>query len=171
MTINSMRAGVFFLAGFIAVAVSAAVTHAEERASPVGSVATADGYPQGCIDCHLNMPDIGVDARLSTALEMWIQGVPVELMSTARRAMTGSGTLAGKHPRVIESLQDIPYACMGCHDAYAAEAPAFAPLMHLIHLTGGDESHFLTLFQGECTHCHKLDAQTGQWRLPSGPEK
>jgi len=29
----------------------------------------------------------------------------------------------------------------------------------------------MTLFQGECTHCHKLDAMTGKWSMPSGPEK
>jgi len=50
------------------------------------------------------------------------------------------------------------------------KAPPFAPLVRVIHLTGGAENHFMTIFQGECTHCHKLDVQTGAWSVPSGPE-
>jgi hypothetical protein len=44
-------------------------------------------------------------------------------------------------------------------------------MMHVIHLTGGEENHFLTAYQGECTSCHKLNTTTGQWTTPSAPEK
>ena len=44
-------------------------------------------------------------------------------------------------------------------------------MIHEIHLTGGDTNHFLTMFQGECTLCHKLDAKSGAWAIPSGPER
>jgi hypothetical protein len=56
-------------------------------------------------------------------------------------------TLKGKHPKV-----------------------EVARMAHPVHLTGGDENHFMTLFQGECTHCHKLDRATGAWSIPSAPE-
>jgi hypothetical protein len=42
--------------------------------------------------------------------------------------------------------------------------------MHNVHLTGA-QNEFLVLYQGQCTHCHKLDLKTGAWRMPSGAEK
>jgi hypothetical protein len=50
-------------------------------------------------------------------------------------------------------------------------APPFVCPMHAMHLVGGQDSHFMTFYQGECTHCHKLDQKSGAWSLPSGPEK
>ena len=44
-------------------------------------------------------------------------------------------------------------------------------MMHVIHLEGVKDGHFLSIFQGECTHCHKLEKNTGTWRVPSGPER
>jgi hypothetical protein len=44
-------------------------------------------------------------------------------------------------------------------------------MVHLIHLTGGQENHYIAIFQGECTHCHKFNPNTGKWFLPSGTEK
>jgi hypothetical protein len=43
-------------------------------------------------------------------------------------------------------------------------------MMHKIHLSGGEENRFLTVYQGECTHCHKFNVPTGLWSLPSAPE-
>jgi hypothetical protein len=43
--------------------------------------------------------------------------------------------------------------------------------MHLVHLTGGTDNVFVSTFKGDCTHCHKLDAKTGAWSLPSSPEQ
>jgi len=44
-------------------------------------------------------------------------------------------------------------------------------MIHLIHMTGGANNHFLTLFHGECALCCKLDAKSGGWSLHSGPEQ
>jgi hypothetical protein len=44
-------------------------------------------------------------------------------------------------------------------------------MMHAMHLTGGEKNPFLTMYQGECTLCHKLDGRTGAWTIPSGTEK
>jgi hypothetical protein len=60
---------------------------------------------------------------------------------------------------------------MSCHGKGSKTAPAFSTMLHVIHLTGGEESHYLTIFQGECTPCHKMDAATGAWTMPSGPER
>jgi len=35
----------------------------------------------------------------------------------------------------------------------------------------GDSNSFLTVLQGGCTPCHELDAKSGVWAVPSGPEK
>jgi mono/diheme cytochrome c family protein len=59
---------------------------------------------------------------------------------------------------------------MRCHGSRAVEAPPFSRLLHRVHLVGGPENLFLSMFQGECTHCHKLDPATGRWSLASGSE-
>ena len=69
-------------------------------------------------------------------------------------------TLKGKHPSAEDSLEDIPNACLDCHDAGSKKAPPFGQLLHLVHLTGAN-NEFVTTFKGDCTHCHKLDAKTG----------
>ena len=43
-------------------------------------------------------------------------------------------------------------------------------MLHGLHLLGGDKNVFLSQFQGECRHCHKLDAASGNWSLKSGAE-
>jgi len=139
------------------------------RASP--AIAAEDAYPGGCVDCHVNMPEAGVDARLSTALARWREEVDADLLAQAQSTMPEGVRLRGRHPPAGRSLEDVPAACLKCHRADSKSAPAFARLLHLVHLTGGEENHFVTLFQGECTHCHKLDAATGEWSLPSGPQK
>jgi len=92
-------------------------------------------------------------------------------MAHARAATPSGAVLTGRHPRVPEALADVPAACLVCHGRDAKDAPPFARLIHLVHLTGGEENHFMTMFQGECTHCHKLDAASGRWHLESGAER
>jgi hypothetical protein len=74
--------------------------------------------------------------------------------------------LPKKHPSV--NAKDIPASCMKCHAK--TSKIAFAPIMHRKHL-GADTSEFLVKFDGECTHCHKLDRKTGLWTMPSAAEK
>jgi len=57
-----------------------------------------------------------------------------------------------------------------CHKQGSTIAPPFGRLLHLIHFTGSGNT-YLTVGQGECTHCHKLDEKTGVWRVASGDEK
>jgi hypothetical protein len=130
-----------------------------------------DTHPGACVDCHVDYPERGMDARLSVQLARWRRGeVEPRLLRQARASAPPGAAIEGRHPEASDSLGDIPGACLECHGTDAHEAPPFARLIHLVHLDGGAQNHFMTVFQGECTHCHKLDARTGQWIVPSGPE-
>jgi len=139
------------------------------RAMP--GLTTADTHPGACVDCHIAYPERGMDARLSVQLARWTRGeVDPRLLRQARASAPTGAAIEGRHPESTDSLGDIPGACLECHGAEAREAPPFAGLIHLVHLDGGAQNHFVTVFQGECTLCHKLDGRTGRWTVPSGPE-
>ncbi len=126
-----------------------------------------DAYPQGCVDCHVNRPDM--PAPLSVRIKQWSEKVDPKLLAQAKASAPKGVTLKGKHLAV--PVKDVPGACLKCHGKGSKMAPPFATMLHAIHLTGSDGNPFLTTFQGECTHCHKLNTATGEWSMPSGPEK
>lgn len=130
-----------------------------------------DKFPGGCVDCHINMPDIKQDERISTLMSRWTRNSGMELLKKTQGVTPPGVRLKGIHPPASESLKDIPTACITCHRKTSNTAPPLAALLHTIHLTGGGDNHFLTIFQGECTHCHKMNVTTGAWMMPSGPEK
>jgi hypothetical protein len=117
------------------------------------------------------MPDMKLDVRLSTLMGQWTEKVDPVLLAKAQAAAPQGLVLKGKHPNAAGSLKDVPARCLTCHSKASTTAPPFSRMLHRIHLTGGGENHFMTLFQGECTHCHKLDATSGGWTLPSGAER
>jgi hypothetical protein len=132
----------------------------------------ADPFPNGCVSCHTLDKAKGEDHRLSTLMGAWSAGkISPDLLARSKAAMPAGVALKGKHPAAADALEDIPSACFDCHDAGSKKAPPFTRLMHLVHLTGGTKNVFVTTFKGDCTHCHKLNGQTGEWTLPSGPEK
>lgn len=133
---------------------------APPRAIP--GINAKDAYPTGCVACHVK------ENRISTLLAQWNGKVNANV--TAMQAFVPKSlTLKGKHPPV--ATKDVPASCMKCHTATSKVIPPLAPLMHGIHLAKGDGSEFVKQFQGECTHCHKLNKTTGTWSLPSGAEK
>ena len=135
------------------------------------SLAAADAYPQGCVSCHVVDKTTNKDQRLSTLLKAWSAGqVSPDLLAKSKAAMPAGVALKGKHPAATDSLEDIPSACLDCHDAGSKKAPPFAQLMHTVHLTGAKNS-FVMHHKSDCTSCHKLNATTGVWTLPSGAEK
>ncbi|MDM7916972.1 MAG: hypothetical protein ACE15D_18005 [Candidatus Eisenbacteria bacterium] len=137
----------------------------------IPGITTPDQFPGACVDCHVNMPEQNLDVRLSTMMGAWTAGnVEPRLIEKAKAHAPAGVTITGKHPSVPGSLNEIPGACLQCHGKDSKVAPAFATMLHDIHLTGGDDNHFLTLFQGECTHCHKLDAANTSWSIPNGKE-
>jgi len=150
--------------------------HAEElqtTPSPrdIPGIITDDMFPSGCVNCHLNFTDRSMDTRISTLLIKWQENVDLELLEKAQAAASEGVVLLGKHPFATESIKDIPLTCIKCHSSMPQKAPIFGQMIHLIHLTGGKDNHYMTLFQGECTYCHKFNSNTGKWSLPSGAEK
>jgi hypothetical protein len=140
-------------------------------ARKIPGLTTDDKFPNACVDCHVNKPDFNFDARISTMMTGWFKSVEPELLNKVQAAAPAGVTLKGVHPQASAAWRNIPAACLACHKAIAASAPAFDSMIHIIHLTGGDQNHYLTAYQGECTNCHKLNQTTGVWTISSGPEK
>jgi len=141
-------------------------------ALPTLGLAAGDPFPKGCVSCHTVDKAKGTDHRLSVALAQWTAGkVDAALLAQSKASAPAGIVLKGKHPAAEDSLEDIPGACLDCHDSGSKKAPPFSQLLHLVHLTGGTNNAFVTTFKGDCTHCHKLDAKTGVWSMPSGPEQ
>lgn len=122
-----------------------------------------DVYPAACIDCHVK------DMRISALLTHWNGKVDAKTLAAMQAFVPKGVTLKGKHPPV--ATKDVPASCIKCHSATSKVIPPFASLVHGIHLAKGDASDFVKQYQGECTHCHKLNKATGVWSLPSGAEK
>lgn len=127
-------------------------------------------YARACVSCHTFDPETKEDTRIGKRLEAWKEGVEPRILALAQAATPAGVKLTGKHPSIGKALESIPKACLDCHAKPSERAPAFAPLMHAIHLLGGADNGFMTVFQGECTHCHKLDPKTRSFSVPSGPE-
>jgi hypothetical protein len=141
-------------------------------ALPTTGRAAVDPYPRGCVSCHVLDKGKGVDNRLSVALKEWTSGkIEPDLIAMSEAAAPTGLTLKGKHPAADDSLEDIPGACLDCHDAGSKKAPPFVRLLHLAHLSGGVNNAYVTTFKSDCMHCHKLNTQTGEWSMPSAPEK
>ena len=140
-------------------------------ARKIPGITAEDRFPNGCVDCHLNYADMKMDTRFGTLLKAWGQKVDPKLLEKAQAAAPEGLTLKGRHPNAESSLASVPGKCLVCHGKASKMAPPFAGMIHAIHLTGGESNPFLTVFQGECTHCHKMDPATGRWRLPSAAEK
>jgi hypothetical protein len=138
----------------------------------IPGITTEDPFPHGCVDCHINRPEMNMDVRISTLMKQWNDKVEPTLLTKAQACAPSGVKLKGKHPIVADTLlKDIPAGCLKCHSKTSKAAPPFSTMLHVMHLSGGEKNHFLTMFQGECTYCHKLDLSTGKWSLPSGPEK
>ena len=134
---------------------------APPRAIP--GINAKDAYPAGCVDCHVK------EKRVSVQLSRWDGKVDAKTLAAIQAFVPKRMTLKGKHPTVAS--KDIPASCLKCHTATSKGIAPLARLLHGIHLAKGDANEFVRQFQGECTHCHKLNKTTGTWSLPSGTEK
>jgi hypothetical protein len=143
----------------------------EVKLSDIPGITTPDRTPHACADCHKTYPEMEIDGRLTTALAGWKEATDPRILEKARAAAPAGRTLAGRHPDISALVKIVPDDCLMCHSRDSWAAPPFTKLLHAIHLVGGKENHFLTLANGTCTNCHKLDEQTGTWHLGSGKEK
>lgn len=140
-------------------------------ARKIPGINAEDRFPHACVDCHIDYVEMKMDTRFSTMMKQWSEKVSPSLLEKAQAAAPEGVTLRGRHPAMPGLLSNIPAKCLPCHGKSSKTAPPFAKLMHLIHLTGDEENHFMTVFQGECTDCHKLDLPSGEWSIPSAPER
>jgi hypothetical protein len=152
----------------------AANAAAESKGPPpmrqIPGLTAPDLFARGCVDCHVAMPERKMDARLSTLMQQWQDKVDPALLERVRTFAPPEITLKGKHPKFTVAGAEVPRACMTCHSRTSKIAPPLGRMLHGLHLVGGEKNHFLSLFQGECTHCHRLDAASGIWSLKSGAE-
>lgn len=139
-------------------------------ARKVPGITAEDPHPQACVSCHIDMPQMQKDVRIGTLMKKWEKEVTPRVLAFARNCAPEGVALKGVHPGVERGLDDIPVSCFKCHDKMAKKAPPLRPMLHLIHLAG-DPNEYLSLFQGECTYCHKFDSSMGKWSVPSGPEQ
>ena len=153
----------------------AGIAHGAEDATPpvseIPGLTADDLFPRGCVDCHIDMPQIKQDERLSSVMSSWDRQVPPELVEKARSIARDGEAIKGRHPLSVEMFQDIPENCQRCHKKGPGSVVPLGPLIHLIHLSGGQNNHYFTIFQGHCTHCHKFDLNTGIFNLPSAQEQ
>lgn len=140
-------------------------------ARKIPGITVADDHPLGCVECHVNYAEMNLDVRFSTLVRQWNEAVDPSLLAKAQASAPRGVILRGRHPVMKSGFDNVPAKCLTCHGRESKKAPPFARMLHMIHLTGGEANHFLTMYQGECTYCHKLDAKTGQWAVPSAPEK
>ena len=137
----------------------------------IPGLTTEDRFPRGCVDCHIDMPQINQDERLSSVMSAWDRKVPPELVEKAKAVARDDLAIKGRHPLSEKMFQAIPENCQDCHENGSGSVVPLVPLIHLIHLSGGEDNHYLTIFQGHCTHCHKFDLNTGIANLPSANEQ
>jgi len=125
----------------------------EELSVPeIVGITVEDVNVNGCVDCH-NNDSADSDYRLSTTIK--------ELSEQ------------GKHSDVSAMVNIIPNDCVMCHSEQMAEGMGtepLGPMMHKIHLVGGADNYFITGYEGQCTHCHALDKETGEFSIKSGEE-
>lgn len=129
-----------------------------------------DPFPRGCVDCHVYLPAEKRDVRLSTLLKNMTENAKPGLLARLTKLAPEGRPLQGRHPEVSSNKLNIPADCVSCHGENATDAPPFAGMMHLIHLAGNEDNHYLSIFQGECGFCHKFDPEAGTWTVPSNPE-
>lgn len=168
-----LAVGAMMLGPLLAVAMgvpSDGVDPAPPAPRAIPGLTAPDPYPRGCVDCHVVLAQEKMDVRLSTVIGRWQTQVEPEVLARLQALSLSARPLTGKHPKVKVSGVEIPTSCMKCHTESSKLAPPFGPLIHGLHLLGGEKNHFLTMFGGECTSCHKLDPQTATWQLGTGIE-
>jgi len=168
--VHVLGVGFFLVTSVSGVAAQTPSARTGQTSSQASSGTGKDTFPNGCVDCHTSTAK-GGDARLSVLLSKWNTAVEPSLLAKSRAAAADPAKIKGKHPTLPSSGANLPQGCLTtCHKKSSVIAPPFTVLMHSIHLTG-TPNQFLSAYQGECTHCHKLDVKTGAWTMPSGAEK
>jgi cytochrome c551/c552 len=115
----------------------------QAKPSPLPGVTGPDGFPKGCVSCHIVASD--GDKRLPTLLKS-----------------------VKKHP-AMGTVKTVPQDCIRCHKAAVKSIP-FADSTHKSHYGKMTKSLFVERFRGDCLHCHAFDTKTGAMSVKSGPK-
>lgn len=148
------------------------IAMATEKVSlnPVAGLDNRDSFPRGCVDCHVVLPEEQRDVRISTIMKNLAERVDPRLQARLAKGATGKAGLHGRHPALLSDSLEIPAICQNCHRADSATVPPFAEMMHLIHLADSEDNHYISLFNGDCSFCHKFDPYAGTFSVPSHTE-
>lgn len=136
----------------------------------IPGITGVDNFPHSCVSCHKNYTDKKMDVRLSTILKEWNEKVDPKILAKVQSIAPEGVTLKGKHPFKVDADASIPEVCNKCHGKSMKTAFPLGNLLHTIHLSGGKDNTYITMFNGECTNCHKMDWKTGVWSIVNGKE-
>lgn len=136
----------------------------------IPGITDKDANPNGCVSCHKNYPEMKADFRLSKIFTEWAEKVPDAMMAKFQAIAPDGIQLKGKHPYKVKEDDNVPEVCFKCHGKSMKTAFPMQALLHTIHLTGEKNNHFLTMYNGDCTHCHKFDQKSGFMKIVSAKE-
>jgi hypothetical protein len=106
-----------------------------------GDPRTAEKHPQGCVSCH--------------------DGAEVETIGALLSAM--------RHRNVDQRTETVPNDCAECHSEEGGHS-LLSEFSHIVHFEAPERNAFLRDHDGNCLHCHALDAETGEVTMKSGPK-
>ena len=168
---KSFRTNMIFVAATLVIGLTFSTFAKAQNLPSIPGVTEKDQYVHACVSCHKNYTDKNQDIRLSTLLKAWNEQVNPATLAKVQAIAPDGVTLKGKHSYKVSADANIPESCNKCHGKPAMKsALPMGQLLHTIHLTGGKDNRYLTEFQGQCTHCHKLDVKTGIWTVGNGNE-
>ncbi|BAS26070.1 hypothetical protein [Limnochorda pilosa] len=105
------------------------IGQAADQLREIPGITVADDHPNGCVDCHKPDSKYSLQAEVTNLAD------------------------AGGHPDVASKMKE-PADCLMCHES-DGRLP-MGEIMHVAHLTGGAENHFISGYDGECMYCHSL---------------
>ena len=104
---------------------------------------TADAFPDGCVSCHVDRTGT-IDMRLHVLLR--------EI----------------GHPDVSR-VRRVPRDCLRCHRPDEdSDDPPLSALVHEIHYDIPTANSFVTIYEGECGRCHRMDPDEGEAHVKIG---
>ncbi len=70
------------------------------------------------------------------------------------------------HVDIAGKVNNVPGDCKSCHDGDVMDG--IGNVAHWTHFDKGSANEFVSKHGGECTHCHKMDTQSGEVSVKSG---
>jgi hypothetical protein len=74
-----------------------------------------------------------------------------------------------RHRNVDQRTETVPNDCAECHSEEGGHS-TLSEFNHIVHFEAPERNAFLRDHDGNCLHCHALDAGTGEVTMKSGPK-